>query len=98
MAKDSTRQLSLLAGVASADAGSGEKDLAPGSAADQEKNSEVASSVPVPAAARVSNGRSTVYLVDGPNIAFRAHYAIRNLTNSNLSNGAKHFCKLKASY
>ncbi len=29
-----------------------------------------------------ADGRPSVYLVDGPNIAFRAHYAIRNLTNS----------------
>ena len=27
-------------------------------------------------------GRPTLYLVDGPNLAFRAHYGIRGLTNS----------------
>jgi DNA polymerase I len=37
-----------------------------------------ASKAPKPA----PSGRPKLYLVDGPNIAFRAHYAIRGLTNS----------------
>ena len=37
---------------------------------------------PEPASAPAGERRPTLYLVDGPNIAFRAHYAIRGLTNS----------------
>lgn len=37
---------------------------------------------PVTSAPKPTSGRPSLYLVDGPNIAFRAHYAIRGLTNS----------------
>ena len=69
MASSSPRQLSLLPSLASV-----EEEPA---AAKSHPSQAAASSAKHP-----DNGRPTVYLVDGPNIAFRAHYAIRNLTNS----------------
>jgi DNA polymerase-1 len=72
LTEDSSPQLSLLAGLTPAAKSS---DAAP------EPKPKPAAATP-PAAAPRSSDRPTVYLVDGPNIAFRAHYAIRNLTNS----------------
>jgi DNA polymerase-1 len=43
---------------------------------------QVGGKPPVKKAPPAPGERPTLYLVDGPNIAFRAHYAIRGLTNS----------------
>ncbi len=69
MADEAPRQLSLLAAVSP-----------PPETPSRVKPSPAPP--PPPVAAERRSGRPTVYLVDGPNIAFRAHYAIRNLTNS----------------
>jgi len=67
--------MSLLPGVEAA------KEAAAAEAAQEAEKTPAAEELSVPASASIG-GRPTLYLVDGPNIAFRAHYAIRNLTNS----------------